>query len=485
MTALETIIYPFETRNRYYFYDINKNAILEIQKEIYAKLRQLSESDFPLSLDDEFQNWVEKMKSTGFLSSNKIKEIVHPDDVVLEYYLENSVAKLTLQITQQCNFRCEYCIYSGNYRNREHSSKVMSIDTAFRAIDFFIAHSKNSKEINLGFYGGEPLLEFEMIKQCIEYIEIHGEGKDISYSITTNGTLITREIIEYFVEHNVQLTISLDGPKEIHDMRRKFAYGDDSTYENIIKSLGMIKTNFPDYFDKLLFNIVLCNANEFSCIDKFFLSNELIKNSYLNASMVAEEYSKERVTCNDAFYMQRDYEYFKVLLSKLNRLDKKHTSKIAVKIYDNLAKIHKQMKNNFKLPEKFHHGGPCIPGARRLFVNADGKFFPCERVSEASDVMGIGDINTGFDIEKARKILNIGKLTEEQCKECWALTYCSQCAGKADNMKEFSREMKLVECKKVKANVRESFKDYCVLKEFGHDFDEESKGLLTGEALYE
>lgn len=127
-----------------------------------------------------------------------------------------------------------------------------------------------------------------------------------------------------------------------------------------------------------------------------------------------------------------------------------------------------------QLPDKTHHGGPCIPGAQRLFVDVGGNFFPCERVSESSETMHIGHVDKGFDYEKVGKLLNLGKLTEENCKNCWAFRFCSICAAFADDMKELSCKKKSSYCKNVRKRQEDYFRDFCILNEFGHKFENDS-----------
>ncbi len=128
----------------------------------------------------------------------------------------------------------------------------------------------------------------------------------------------------------------------------------------------------------------------------------------------------------------------------------------------------KPLKN---VPERDHHGGPCVPGVQRLFVNVYGDLFPCERVSESSQVMKIGSLDEGFNIENIRRILNIGKITEEKCKNCWAFRFCQLCAASADVITGFSAKKKMSHCNNVRASVEEAFKDYCTLRKLGHDFE--------------
>jgi uncharacterized protein len=118
-----------------------------------------------------------------------------------------------------------------------------------------------------------------------------------------------------------------------------------------------------------------------------------------------------------------------------------------------------------RLAPKYHHSGPCIPGVKRLFVNADGYIFPCERISEKSEAMRIGHLDTGFDISRIRNMLNIGKLTEESCKECWAITHCDQCAATADAFGELSGKVKASQCKQTRYRADSELKDYITMQE--------------------
>ena len=111
------------------------------------------------------------------------------------------------------------------------------------------------------------------------------------------------------------------------------------------------------------------------------------------------------------------------------------------------------------------HYGPCIPGQRRLFIDVNGGFYPCERVSETSDAMNIGNVRDGFDFEKARSLLNISQLTEKQCKNCFALRHCNLCAKYCDNNGELSSELKLSNCKNVRFAAEDTFKNYLMFKE--------------------
>ncbi len=144
---------------------------------------------------------------------------------------------ITLQVTQNCNLHCSYCAYSGNYENRSHKALNMDIETAKKGIDYLIEHSPDNEIVDIGFYGGEPLLTFNLIKECVAYAEKKAEGKNMMFNLTTNGTLIKPEMIDFFEKHNVSITISIDGPREIHDLNRKFAHSGTGSFDIMMKNL--------------------------------------------------------------------------------------------------------------------------------------------------------------------------------------------------------------------------------------------------------
>ncbi len=468
-------IHLFRTFHSYYVYDVNTDSIVKISKDLYEYLHKVCTEDSVLDFEDAAENnsAISNLIKAGFLSSNRLEEIIHPQTDIVEYILNNKLSMLTLQVTQKCNLRCEYCVYSGNYEhNRTHSNKKMNFETAKKGIDFLINHSMDSNSISIGFYGGEPLLEFELIKRCIIYAEEVAEGKELLFSITTNGTLLNNEVASFLNEHKVSIMISLDGPKEIHDKSRKLALNKMGSFDLIMRNIEEIRKHYPDLYKKLKFNIVIDPENSLCCLNEFFVNYELVKDLAIRTSLVNGKYDNKGVP--NHFIIESQYERFKVFLYEIGRLNINNISKIYYEQFQN-EKVRMKDKETTKigsLGKKGHHSGPCIPGALRLFMNVDGNLFPCERVDETSDDMIIGNIDSGFNIEKVKRLLNIGKLTEENCKNCWALLHCSLCAKFALDKSKLSANAKLSQCDGVRNRFDNFLKDYCFLKELGVRFND-------------
>ncbi|AEY67498.1 Cys-rich peptide radical SAM maturase CcpM [Clostridium sp. BNL1100] len=478
MNSDKPFIHLFQTPGGYYLFDVNTNYILKISGRIYEKLWGVLKDKQDIANIEQDADII-YLKNNGFLLNKRVSEIAHPANDTLKYYLNRKLEMATLQITRNCNLRCSYCAYSGKYFNRTHENKTMTFETAKKAIDFLINHSTDTQHISLGFYGGEPLLEFDLIKKCIEYAEEMAEGKNITFNMTTNGTLLTEEIVDYFVNHNLNLTISLDGNKEAHDKNRRFSANGKGTFDVIMKNIEIIKLKYPDYMKKIFINIVMDTENDFGCINDFFFNSDILNDSIMNSTYISDNYIKDSYKVEEDFIVKRQYETFKMYLSKIKRLNEQNVSKI-ISIEYSILKVKMQQEWNImkNLPDKAHPGGPCIAGANRLFIDVDGNMFPCERCSETSDVMKIGHVDYGFDIDKVRNIMNIGQLSKENCKNCWAFRLCQLCAASADNITELSKEKKLSGCTRVKRVLESELKDYCVLRELGHDFDKNTIPVL-------
>ena len=140
--------------------------------------------------------------------------------------------KFTLSLTHRCNLACKYC-YGG-----EKFSRDMSPSTVKKAIDFAFETAGKNSEVEFNFFGGEPLLRFDLIEKAISYIRNH-EGKlenPVSFSITTNGTLINDYIISVVDRENINLCISLDGTENVHNLNRCYKNGRGS-FDNVLSNL--------------------------------------------------------------------------------------------------------------------------------------------------------------------------------------------------------------------------------------------------------
>lgn len=451
-----------------YFYDVPKNAIVSVNSDTFLKLKELCkygydefEKQYYGSNDDGYIN-IQKLLKQGYLTNEHPKIIYHPYTEYAEEYLNNCLNNLLLQVTQMCNFKCDYCPYSGNgLFDRVHNNKSMPIETARKVIDFFVDRSKYSRELTIGFYGGEPLLQFELIKEIVEYTEKKAAGKQIVFGMTTNGFLINNKIIGFLKRHRFSLVISFDGPKYIHDKNRKLMSNGAGTYDRVYENMHLLKENGIEFG----INTVWDTEEKFNEIIDYFKNDPLLCDVSVNVQQVLTgRIGTDYVSDVDSEYQEESF----AVKAYLNYLGiYKHTSKeqdeYVIKPYELIAK---QIVERSGMPVAYHHGGPCIPGYLRLFVDINGIFYPCEKVSGKSSIMQIGSIDSGFNISRVKTLLNVGTLTESECKSCWAMNLCGICGMWADNNGGcLCKKSKLSRCTFIKSIVNTNIENYIVLSE--------------------
>ena len=473
----DPFIHLFETPLGYYCYDVNMNKILKIEDKIFDALsgKKCDEKTF----------WkIERLKSAGYLKSNRVKKSEHPDTWEIPYLVRNRLDTLSLQLTQNCNLRCNYCVYSDHYSNRSHRVKRMPEIVAKRGIDFLIDNSSDSQTLFLGFYGGEPLLEYNLLKKSIEYAEKKAKDKEFYFSITTNATLLTEEKVDYLVGHNIHILVSMDGPKEIHDSARRFADNRKGTYDEVSKNLNYIYQKYPDFFENnVSFNVVLHyegyeKVRDFIGCHPYFKTTSVMTNfiteSYAKETNVDDEYSRE---VKEAY----EYDRFLRFAYELGKVSNISPTKLVESDFYKLVETFEALEKRYELPEVCHRSGPCIPGVQKLFLTCEGTFYPCERVNETCETTKIGDLEKGLDIEKIISLTNMERYSSEQCRRCWAYSLCTICLSGLDTSEGIDREILKSRCRSVRAHIDSELKDFCTLKDLGYQKIAE----LTGVSLFD
>lgn len=465
MMVEKPFIKLFQTPINFYLLDVNKNDIIPISENSFQYLRAvLADGKEREKMPQE----VIELKNQGYLATESaVKEVRHPATDFLDLFVERKVGSITLQLTQNCNFRCKYCPYTEkpNSRHRTHSAKKMSQKIALAAVDFLWDHSTDSPRVNISFYGGEPLLEFPLIKHVIYYSEARFLGKELFFNITTNGTLLTPEIILFFQKHNVSLMISLDGPQEINDQNRVFANG-RGTFQAVMKQIALVRQVTPKYAKTLQVSMVIDPQNDFDCINRIFLEETDFDALSIQPSLVDHEFDDQETTYKEEFLWKYQYQQFLALLAYFKRFPEKEISPIAKRVIALAETDFETVGRGAGLMQVDAPSGPCIPGKMRLFVDVSGKLFPCERVSETSSAMCIGTLQAGIDISKANHILNVAQLTELECRHCWCFRYCTQCAKKADDGSALlSAKSRLAHCDETRSMVESKILQLLLLKE--------------------
>jgi len=205
------MVHLFSYHDHYYIFDTGSSSLHECDEKTFRVLGEEKHSFTDEEIKEVLSD-VEGLKSAGLYDAPETN--ARP-------IKSNEVKALCLHICHDCNFRCRYCFADeGAYHSVRES---MSLETAKAAIDFLIRESGNRKVLEVDFFGGEPLMNFDVVKETVYYAKAEAAkaGKKFLFTTTTNGLLLDDEKIAFLNEEMENVVLSLDGRKEVHDAVRK------------------------------------------------------------------------------------------------------------------------------------------------------------------------------------------------------------------------------------------------------------------------
>jgi uncharacterized protein len=313
--------------------------------------------------------------------------------------------KITLSLTHSCNLACDYC-YAGRSMNRH-----MSFETARRAIDFAMVRTQPGEKIEIGFFGGEPLLRFEMIQKVVTYIHQQTERspRQIVLSITTNGTILTDEILNFLEREAIDLCISIDGPKRVHDKHRVYRDGRgsfDDVFANLqwaLKRLSRVQVNAVYSSDTL----------DFLPETVATLINTGVPSIHLNPNITAE-WDKQA---------QRSFQRVYREVADLYIDSYRNGREIAINLIDN--KIILFLKGGYSAQDM------CGMGKTQWAFAPSGNIYPCERFigEDDDDRFRLGNLYTGLDERRRVLIMHQAGNRNKECLTCELRPYCMNWCG--------------------------------------------------------
>ncbi len=431
------VVKTFVYKNKCYLYDTYNNQLFSVHSRLYYEICKMQTIGIckymHLNCNDNYYKDVLTLMNKGYLRHGFIDKVQHQSTPYIEYLTERCMSHLVLEVTNSCNFKCRYCHQASN---QTINKKVMNTNVAYRSIDLFYEHSKDANDLVLTFYGGEPLINFNLIKEMVMYAKDKFKTKRVSFNITTNASLIDEEIIDFLYSNGFSILISLDGDEVIQNSHRKFLIDGGDTFDIVWNNILKIRAKYPSFFNSnVSFNSVRLQDESRRKVVEFFRKNGI---------------SDSSISIRDADMDGIDYIYSPLFIDANNRDDDSINK-------DDFSNVLKLYNNKSKIPKVWHHNGPCIPAVNRLFVSTEGKFYPCEKV-EQDDACSIGDLATGVDIDKVVRILNIGQITSNDCPNCWALRFCSICVHRCVDNGSLSYDKKVRSCKKTKEDAIRFFK---------------------------
>ncbi len=339
-------------------------------------------------------------------------------DYIIDFKKRPTVVKaLCLHIAHDCNLACQYCFAEeGEYHGRR---ALMSYEVGKKALDFLVANSGNRINLEVDFFGGEPLMNWDVVKQLVAYGRSLEEpnNKKFRFTLTTNGILLNDDILEFANKEMSNIVCSIDGRKEINDMMRPFRGGQGS-YDIIVPKFKKVAESRDqmDYY-----------------VRGTFTHNNL-------------DFSKDVAHLADLGFKQISVEPVVAKPEDAYAIKEEDIPKI-LEEYDELAKDLIRRRKEGKGVNFFHFmidltGGPCVAkrlsgcgsGTEYLAVTPWGDFYPCHQFVGQEEFL-MGNVDTGItrtDIRDEFKTCNV--YAKEKCRDCFAKFYCSGgCAANSYN----------------------------------------------------
>lgn len=376
--------------------------------EIVKRLPQYPENEIREAYDE-----ITELKDQGQLFTEDVYK-----DAIIDFKKRKTVVKaLCLHIAHDCNLACKYCFAEeGEYHG---GRALMSYEVGKKALDFLIANSGNRVNLEVDFFGGEPLMNFQVVKDLVAYGRSKEKefNKKFRFTLTTNGMLLTDEVMEFANKEMANVVLSIDGRKEVHDFMRPTRNGKGS-YDLII-----------DKFKKMA--------------EMRHQTNYYVRGTFTHYNL---DFSKDVLHLADMGFKQISAEPV-VAPDDMDYAIREEDLPQLFEEYDNLAKeMVKREKegNGFNF---FHFmidltGGPCLykrlsgcgSGTEYLAVTPWGDLYPCHQFV-GMEQFKLGNVDTGIektDIVNEFKLCNV--YAKDKCKDCFARFYCSGgCAANSYN----------------------------------------------------
>lgn len=435
------MIHVFNIKDLYFATDTNTGLVHAVDKIVFDLLMNekfKDENKYSELYNEYGESTVrEALSEIQYLIDNKM---LYTEDIKYVNTIKPVIKAMCLNMTHDCNLRCEYCFASqGTYKGEK---AFLSFETGKKAFDYLVKNSGNRKNLEVDFFGGEPLMNFDAIKKLVDYgRSLEKEyNKHFRFTVTTNGVLLDEEKMDYINENMDNVVLSIDGRKETNDRMRK-TINKKGSYDLIVDNYKKFisKRGSKDYFARGTYT---SNNLDFS---------EDVKHM---RELGFDKISVEPVVAKD----EEKY-----------ALKKEHVD-ILKKEYEKLAEYYiESYKSKDRRFQFFHfnielEGGPCIykrsigcgAGTEYVAVTPSGDLYPCHQFVGNEEFI-IGNVEEGITNRAlADKFKNVSVNDKPACRDCWAKYFCSGgCHANAYNFnKDFTvpydvgceLEKKRIEC---------------------------------------
>lgn len=324
------------------------------------------------------------------------------------------IRHLELMVTHACNLGCRYCYGADgpeHWKGAPHlygaRSSGMSLETARRGVDFLFQAAGAQKELSLIFFGGEPLLEVELIERLLPYVREKEKERDkkVNLSLSTNGLLLTEKVVRFLVKNRIGCQVSIDGPRAVQDANRCLPDGGGS-YDLILPGIRRL---IAARKGKVPSRVTVAHGH----IEMPEILEHLLSLGFDSVHMepAIGTLPGISITREDLAEIKNQIETLALFLVKSLRNDR----------YFNFSNLVKYIRQTRVIRERSAHY--CGAARTYLALSQDGAFYPCHRFVGLENYR-MGDLDGGIDLTLQKKILDLTVDNRPVCRDCWARYLC-------------------------------------------------------------
>ena len=406
-------IHKFYLNNRYVVLDVASGSVHVVDKIVYDLLEDYLNLDKKDIIEKYKSEYEEKAIEDALSEINELQEaglLFTEDEKLMKpiYNPQNIVKAMCLHVAHDCNLRCKYCFASqGDFKGQR---LLMDYEVGTKALDFLLQNSGNRKNLEVDFFGGEPLMNFELIKKLVDY----GRKEEVKYdkhfrfTTTTNGVLLDDEVMDYLNENMDNVVLSLDGRKCINDYMR------------------------PTTNEKGSYDVIVPKFKEF--VDRRGDKDYFIRGTFTNKNL---DFLKDLLEFYNLGFKKTSMEPVVTDEREDYAIREEHLEQILAE-YEKMSKDYIEIRKKDKDFTFFHFmidltQGPCIikrtvgcgAGSEYVAITPEGDIYPCHQFV-GEEEFKLGHVDTGIvntDLRENFKCSNV--FTKDECSNCWARYYCS------------------------------------------------------------
>jgi uncharacterized protein len=410
----------FCSNEKYLLLNVNNSKFISLEDKTYKIIKQLKEGKAPAEVFMEYPEELQKKLNdhVGQLLRDKKLDTGRRDfsreavDYISKLHLlKSSVAEGMFILCQDCNLACKYC-YGGESGSYGGARERMTKEVAIQGLKFMLENKGVFKTQKVSLFGGEPLLNFDVIKEMYSYWQqVKTDYKDhhLDFVITTNCTLMTPEIARYFHENKFVVIVSLDGPEDVNDKYRR-TKNNKGTYHKIMEGIKLLQNHHVPF----MIRTTLTANTDLKRIKSYFKENkfETVIFNLADEAMIEKEFEYQFDINDYREYLKQEIDGFKDSIRSIKNNDKQSfETKQVSQVFAN--------KNRKSVYWPFM----CGAGWSLLAFDAQGRIYLCPR-AVGKEQFHVGNVFEGQNKRKLQEIYRRFIENNKDCNTCWAMNKC-------------------------------------------------------------